>query len=52
MKILVTGNQGYIGPVLGRHLRRTLPDARLIGFDTGYFALSHDQRAGVAGARL
>ena len=40
MKILVTGNQGYIGPVLGRHLRRTMPNARLVGFDTGYFALS------------
>lgn len=39
MKILVTGNQGYVGPVLGRHLRRAFPDATLIGFDTGYFAL-------------
>jgi nucleoside-diphosphate-sugar epimerase len=39
MKILVTGNQGYVGPVLGRHLRRVFPNARLIGFDTGYFAL-------------
>jgi nucleoside-diphosphate-sugar epimerase len=40
MKILVTGNQGYIGPLLGRHLRRTMPGAALIGYDTGYFALS------------
>ncbi len=40
MKILVTGNQGYIGPLLGRHLRRVWPDATLIGHDTGYFALS------------
>ncbi|MCI4680295.1 SDR family oxidoreductase [Rhodoblastus acidophilus] len=40
MKILVTGNQGYIGPILGRHLRRVWPDAHLIGYDTGYFALS------------
>ena len=39
MKILVTGNQGYVGPVLGRHLRRVFPEAQLIGFDTGYFAL-------------
>ena len=38
MKILVAGNQGYVGPVLGRHLRRVFPDAELIGFDTGYFA--------------
>ena len=40
MNILVTGNQGYVGPVLGRHLRRVFPGAKLIGFDTGYFALS------------
>ncbi len=39
MRVLVTGNQGYVGPVLGRHLRRVSPDAQLIGFDTGYFAL-------------
>ena len=38
MKILVVGNQGYVGPALGRHLRRTFPGAQLIGFDTGYFA--------------
>jgi nucleoside-diphosphate-sugar epimerase len=38
-KILVTGNQGYVGPVLGRHLRRVFPQAQLIGFDTGFFAL-------------
>jgi nucleoside-diphosphate-sugar epimerase len=39
MRILVSGNQGYVGPTLGRHLRRVMPQARLIGFDTGYFAL-------------
>ena len=37
-RILVTGNQGYIGPVLGAYLRRSMPDAFLIGFDTGLFA--------------
>ncbi len=37
MKILITGNQGYLGPVVCRHLREALPQARLIGFDTGYF---------------
>ncbi len=40
MRILVTGNQGYVGPILGRHLRRTIPDAVLVGYDTSYFALS------------
>src|SRR5579875_2203141 len=40
MKILVVGNQGYVGPVLGRHLRATTPGLELAGFDAGYFALS------------
>ena len=38
MRIMITGNAGYIGPVLTRTLRRERPDARLVGFDTGYFA--------------
>jgi nucleoside-diphosphate-sugar epimerase len=38
MNILVTGNMGYIGPVVVRHLRETLPDACLQGLDLGYFA--------------
>lgn len=38
MKILITGNMGYIGPVLVRHLRTALPETRLSGFDAGYFA--------------
>ncbi len=37
-KILITGNMGYVGPVLVRHLRKKIPDAFLIGLDTGYFA--------------
>ena len=39
MKILITGNMGYLGPVLVRHLRRTLgPEVELIGVDAGFFA--------------
>lgn len=38
MKILITGNLGYLGPVVAEHLRKVYPDARLIGVDTGYFA--------------
>jgi len=38
MKILITGNMGYIGPLVARQLRISRPDATLIGFDTGYFA--------------
>ena len=38
MNILITGNAGYIGPVLIRHLREALPHHRYAGFDSGYFA--------------
>jgi len=34
----VVGNAGYVGSVLVRHLRAALPNAELIGFDTGLFA--------------
>ncbi|MEN3793066.1 NAD(P)-dependent oxidoreductase [Fulvimarina sp. MAC3] len=37
MKILITGNMGYVGPVLTRHLRQVMPEATLIGYDNGYF---------------
>ena len=37
-RILVTGNMGYVGPAVVRHLRATLPETALAGFDTGYFA--------------
>lgn len=38
MNILITGNAGYIGPVLIRHLRDSLPQHCYAGFDCGYFA--------------
>jgi nucleoside-diphosphate-sugar epimerase len=38
MKIVVTGNMGYVGPVLVRYLRQRYPDAYLIGIDIGLFA--------------
>jgi nucleoside-diphosphate-sugar epimerase len=37
MKILITGNMGYVGPILIRQLRNSDPDADLIGLDMGYF---------------
>lgn len=37
MKILVTGNMGYIGPYVIKHLRSAYPTATMVGFDTGYF---------------
>lgn len=38
MKILVSGNMGYVGPVVVRQLRASHSDATLAGLDTGYFA--------------
>ena len=38
MRILVTGNTGYIGPVVMQHLRATMPSATLVGLDKGFFA--------------
>jgi nucleoside-diphosphate-sugar epimerase len=37
MKILITGNMGYVGPVVLRHLRHTHQDAELVGYDAGFF---------------
>ena len=38
MKILITGNMGYIGPCVVDRLRQSYPDAVLMGLDIGYFA--------------
>jgi nucleoside-diphosphate-sugar epimerase len=38
MKILITGNMGYVGPAVVRRLRWSCPDATLVGFDMGFFA--------------
>ncbi len=38
MKILITGNMGYVGPLVVRRLRESHPEATLIGYDIGYFA--------------
>lgn len=37
MRILITGNMGYVGPVVVRHLRQVFPDAYLAGYDRGWF---------------
>jgi len=37
MQVLITGNMGYIGPVLTQYLRKTFPGIRIIGFDAGFF---------------
>ncbi len=38
MKIMITGNMGYVGPCLVKHMRKVWPEAMLIGYDMGYFA--------------
>lgn len=38
MKILVTGNLGYIGPVLGRHIKGHFLSSKLYGMDAGLFS--------------
>jgi nucleoside-diphosphate-sugar epimerase len=38
MRIIITGNLGYIGPVVANHFRRAFPEAWLAGLDTGFFA--------------
>lgn len=38
MRILITGNMGYVGPAVVARLRATFPEAILIGYDMGYFA--------------
>lgn len=37
MKVLITGNMGYVGPVLVRYLRNRYPNIRIIGHDSGFF---------------
>jgi nucleoside-diphosphate-sugar epimerase len=38
MKILITGNLGYVGPRVTQELRSSYPSAVLVGLDIGYFA--------------
>lgn len=37
MRILITGNMGYVGPVLARHLRANIPGSVLVAYDSGFF---------------
>lgn len=38
MRIVITGNMGYVGPVLTRYLKANFPSYQLIGIDSAYFA--------------
>lgn len=37
MRIVVTGNMGYVGPVLARFLRNEVHGCTLVGYDAGFF---------------
>ena len=37
MKILITGNMGYIAPVFIKYLRKNYDDIKIVGYDTGFF---------------
>lgn len=38
MKILITGNMGYVGPSVLQRIRQSYPEAAIMGLDIGYFA--------------
>lgn len=40
MKILVTGNLGYIGPIVTSFLAKSIPNVKILGYDTAFFAHS------------
>jgi nucleoside-diphosphate-sugar epimerase len=37
MRVLVTGNMGYVGPSVVNQLRMSYPGCTLVGFDIGYY---------------
>jgi nucleoside-diphosphate-sugar epimerase len=39
MKILITGNMGYVGPSVINRLHSSYPDSTLVGFDIGYYGI-------------
>lgn len=52
MKILITGNMGYVGPMVARHLDAAFPGCALIGADSGFFAHCLTTPAGLPERRL
>lgn len=38
MKILITGNLGYLGSGIVKEFRSNYPDSEIVGFDIGYFS--------------
>ena len=40
MKVLITGNMGYVGSVLTSYLKKNYKNIEIIGYDTGFFGHS------------
>ena len=40
MKVLITGNMGYLGPVLVEQISNSINNAKIVGFDSGFYAHS------------
>ncbi len=40
MHVLITGNMGYVGPVLVRFLKKAMPGMKITGYDAGFFGHS------------
>lgn len=38
MKILITGNLGYVGPGVVKEFRKYYPSSEIVGYDIGYFS--------------
>ena len=47
MKLLVTGNLGYIGPVLGKFAKENISNIELLGIDSGLFQADYSTRGKV-----
>jgi len=52
MKILITGNMGYIGPLVVNQLRLSNPNSILVGLDTGYYGNCVTSRGELPECRL
>ena len=52
MKILITGNMGYVGPSVVKQLRASYPDSTLVGLDIGYYGHCMTDSGALSGRKL
>ena len=41
MNILLTGNNGYVGPILYREIKKKIANSKIYGFDNNYFRIKN-----------